>query len=309
MSERTEGLARHVHREPLVRKLERFVPELEDVAELVDAEAAVGIVGRVALGRVRAEEAPLRELEGAVLGHVLVAFLLGELGHPDLEEVFVALLLPGLVPLHDVVPAVGVHRRVSAAAAARDRVLDLDVLLAFPPVEYQLRSVYAVTILIVLQVLHVVVEQAERVTRVPTVGDDEDGEGLVAEPDEGELVGVGVANTRLEDTLDRELGEGGSALGFVGFPFLLLGHTTENIEDVGVLLVVHLVARRLSVGRQDVVDPFVTLLHAGFARRVEEVDEEVGKVLVRQTLLRRDDIVEGRRPLQLARLSEPPRVP
>ena len=63
-------------------------------------------------------------------GEMRFALFLGQPVDADLEEVLVALFLLGLVPLHNVVEAVGVDRRVGAAASAADRVLRADMLLA-----------------------------------------------------------------------------------------------------------------------------------------------------------------------------------
>ena len=42
---------------------------------------------------------------------------------------------------------------------------------------------------------------------------------------------------------------------------------------------------------QDVVDPFLSLLDAGFSGGLEHVGEEILEVLVRQVLLGRDEVV------------------
>ena len=100
-----------------------------------------------------------------------------------LDEVLVALFLIGLVPLHDVVEAVGVEARVRASAPAPDGVLGPDVLLALAPPEHELGPFVAVAVFVIGEVFNIVVEDADHIGGVPAVADHQDCQGLVAESD------------------------------------------------------------------------------------------------------------------------------
>ena len=98
-------------------------------------------------------------------------------------------------------------------------------------------------------------------------------------------------NGRLEYFLDRVLGQRVRALRFVVLPLVVLGHPTEHVEDAGVVLVVVVVDGRAVVLREGVVEPLVGLLDARLAADLEDLDEEIGDVLVGEELLGRDDVV------------------
>ena len=255
------------------------------------------------LARVAPEETA--RLEIPVVVEVPVALGVRHLFEMDLGEVFVALFLLCHVPLHAVVEAVGVEAGVGPSASASDGVLGPDVLLTLAPPEYELGSFVPVAVFVIEEVFNVVVEDADHVGGVPAVADHQDGQGLVSESNEAELLRLGIVNGRLEDFLDRVLGQRVRALRFVVLPLVVLGHPTEHVEDAGVVLVVAVVDGRAVVLREGVVEPLVGLLNARLAADLEELDEEVLHVLVGEELLGRDDVelVTGL-PLQVVHLAE-----
>ena len=112
-------------------------------------------------------------------------------------------------------------------------------------------------------------------------------------------------NGRLEYFLNRLLGQRVRALRFVVLPLVVLGHPTEHVEDAGVVLVVAVVDGRAVVLREGVVEPLVGLLNARLAADTEELDEEVGDVLVGEELLGRHDVVlVAGLPLEIVHLAE-----
>ena len=159
---------------------QRLVPELEDILDLASAHVAVGVVLLV-LARVAPEESARLELPVGV--EVPVALGVRHLREMDLDEVFVALFFLDLVPLHDVVEAVGVEAGVGASAPAPDGVLGPDVLLALAPPEHELGPFVAVAVFVVGEVFNVSIEDADHVDGVPAVGDHQGCQGLVAESD------------------------------------------------------------------------------------------------------------------------------
>ncbi len=241
------------------------------------------------LARVAPEESARLELPVRV--EVPVALGVRHLRDVDLDEVFVALFFLDLVPLNDVVEAVGVEARVRASAPAPDGVLGPDVLLALAPSEHELGAFVTVSVFVVGEVFNIVVEDADHVDGVPAVGDHQDCQGLVSETNEAELLRLGIVNGRLEDFLDRFLGQSVRALRFVVLPLVVLGHPAEHVEDAGVVLEVVLVDGRTVILREGVVEPLVGLLNARLAADLEELDEEVGDVLVGEELLGRDHVV------------------
>ena len=218
---------------------------------------------------------------------------------------FVALFFLSLVPLHDVVEAVGVEAGVGSSAPTPDGVLGPDVLLALAAAEHELGTFVAVTIFVVGEVFNIAVEDAEHVDGVPAVADHQDSQGLVPESNDAKLLGLGVMDRRFEDFLDRFLGQSIRALRFVVLPLVVLGHPAENVEDAGVLFVVRLVDGRPVILREDVVHPPVGLLDARLAGSLKQIDEEVFHVFVGEELGRRDDIVlVAGFPLDLVDLAE-----
>mgnify|MGYP006145420057 CR=1 FL=1 len=163
-----------------------------------------------------------------------------------MTKVLVALLLLGLVPLQDVVEAVGVDVDVATLAAAADGVLGEDVLFALASPEDHLGSAYLVAIEVVGTVFDVAVHYAQRVAHVPAVHNHQDREGFVPQPHQTQalVLGVGVMDGRFEDSLHLVLGERVGAFACVVLPLVLLGNALQEIEDARVVLVVEVVQRR-----------------------------------------------------------------
>ena len=163
-----------------------------------------------------------------------------------MTEVLIALFLLGLVPLQDVVEAVGVDVDMASLAAAADGVLREDVLLALASPEDHLGSAYLVAIEVVGAVFDVAVHHAQRIAHVPAVHNHQDREGFVPQPHQTQtlVLGVGVMDGRFEDSLDLLLGERVGAFACVVLPLVLLGNALQEVEDARVVLVVEVVQRR-----------------------------------------------------------------
>ena len=74
-------------------------------------------------------------------------------------------------------------------------------------------------------------------------------------------------------------------------PLVLLREAAEDVEDARVVLVVHLVHRRLVVLSQAMVEPLPRLLNARLPALGEELNEEVRHVVVGEEHLGRADIL------------------
>ena len=152
---------------------------------------------------------------------------------------FVALLLLDLVPLQDVVEAVGVDVGVGSPAAAAHGVLCQDVLLALAPTENHLGSVDLVAVAVVGAVFDVSVHDALGVAGVPAVDDHQDRERFVPQPDETQTLGVGlgIMDWRLENVLHLFLCQRIGTFADVVLPLVLFGDALQQIEDARVMLV------------------------------------------------------------------------
>ena len=109
-----------------------------------------------------------------------------------MTEVLIALFLLGLVPLQDVVEAVGVDVGVGSPAATAHGVLRQDVLLALAPFEDHLRPVDLVAIAVAGVIHDVSVHDAHGVAGVPAVDDHQDRERLVPQANETQTLGLGL---------------------------------------------------------------------------------------------------------------------
>ena len=191
MTEGAERLSGLVGGEGLVAQAELLVPELEDSLDRGLSHVPMRVARLVGFG-VAAEEAPLFEVSFG--GQVTAALVLGHLLDGDLAEVFVALFLLDLVPLQNVVEAVGVDVGVGSPAATAHGVLRQDVLLALAPFEDHLRPMDLVAIAVAGVIHDVSVHDAHGVAGVPAVDDHQNRERLVPQANETQtlVLGVGV---------------------------------------------------------------------------------------------------------------------
>ena len=150
-----------------------------------------------------------------------------------------ALIFLDLVPLQDVVEAVGVDVGVGSPAATAHGVLRQDVFLALAPFEDHLRPVDLVAIAVAGMIHDISVHDAHGVAGVPAVDDHQDRERLVPQANETQALGfgLGIMEWRLEDALHLFLRQRIGTVADVVLPLVFFGYALQKIENARVVLV------------------------------------------------------------------------